>query len=109
MDKRLTQPMTREEAQEHIEKEYKLSELLKQKEVFISIPKKEQDEKLLKVLDEKGYTWTDGTKLTSKSHWKDHEELTVYHIWQNKTVSYGNYRWYIKVDTINFDDIDLEK
>jgi hypothetical protein len=92
-------------------KKYKLSELLEQDSIFIHTPKKEQDEKLRQVLDEKGYTLGNGDRLISFSPWgilKDKDRAYCV-IWKKvKKVYYGYLYFATNPKTIEFVDIDLE-
>jgi hypothetical protein len=90
-------------------KKYKLSELLGRDEVVIHAPKKEQDEKLRQVLNEKGCIWADGFKLTSFSGWECYKDQTCYFIYKKEKKVYYGYLYLQRYpQTIEFADIDLE-
>lgn len=90
-----------------IMKKYKLSELLERDAIVIHTPEKKQEEKLFKVLDEKGYVWTNGVRLTSSSEWKYYEDQTCYVIYKRKKVFFYWLDLERYPETIEFKDIDF--
>ena len=96
-------------------------ELLKRaenKKVAIHTPTKEQAKTLLKMLDEKGYTWLDGDKLTTETYYEKYEDRICYALGidaygnlLNKKVVFGLLEFYQDKDytIIEFSEIDFKE
>ena len=56
----------------------KLLERAKSERIAVHTPTEEQAIALLEALDKKGYEWRTGTKLTTKTYYKNHKQNTCY-------------------------------
>ena len=71
----------------------------------------EQAEALLKALDERGYVWASGVKLTTKEYYENCEERTCYNFGLDKQVWYDS-RSYCQeagYTIIEFKDIEFKE
>ena len=77
-----------------------LLERAKSEKIAIHTPTEEQAKTLLKALDEKGYTWNSGDKLTTMTHYEDEKENTCYSFHNcfgkllDKKIMYSPLDWY---------------
>lgn len=87
-----------------------LLERAKSEHIAIHTQTEKQAEKLLSELDEKGYVWNGGEKLTTKTLYEDDKENTCYDFGLNKKVMYSPLDFYQEegYTIIEFSDIDLE-
>ena len=92
-----------------------LLERAKSKGIAIHTPMKAQAITLLKALDEEGYEWCDGDKLTTETDYEDEEENTCYSFYYysgkllDKKIMCGSLDWYQRHEytIIEFKDIDF--
>lgn len=97
-----------------------LLERTKSEHIAIHTPTKKQAKALLKALDEKGYEWFSGNKLTTETQYEYEEENTCYDFYDydfydgvgkllDKKVMYSPLCWYQKYGytIIEFTDIDF--
>ena len=99
----------------------KFNELLeraKTEKIAIHTPTEEQAITLLKALDEKGYKWLGGDKLTTITRYENHKEKTCYNFsvdacrrLLNKKVMYSSLSFYQEegYTIIKFKDIDFKE
>ena len=83
-----------------------LLERAKTEKIAIHIPTEEQAKTLLKALDEKGYEWNSGKKLTDQ---RNYYENICYGFGKDNKVYYCSLAWYQKehYTIIEFSDIDF--
>ena len=86
-----------------------LLERAKSERIAVHTSTEEQAITLLKALDERGYVWSIGDKLT-KAHYEDFREFTCYNFKTKNEVCYGSLGWYQDEDytIIEFSDIDFK-
>ena len=86
-----------------------LLERAKTEKIAIHTPTEAQAKELLKALDQKGYEWAKGVKLTSASCYEVFREDTCYNFGLDKQVWYDSFRFCQeeKYTIIEFKDIDL--
>ena len=96
----------------------KLLERAKSELIAIHTPTAEQMITLLKALDEKGYEWASGEKLTTKTRYEDFREFTCYDFGidvdgnvLDKKITYSPLDWYQSegYTIIEFKDIDFKE
>ena len=91
------------------------SELLKRAQKFekiaIHTANEEQAKTLLTELDEIGYRWANGEKLTTKTRYKVENESTCYNFEPNKKIMYSPLVYYQENNytIIEFSDIDFKE
>ena len=95
-----------------------LLERAKKEQIAIHTSTEKQAVTLLKALDEKGYEWFSGNKLTTMTFYEDYKENTCYDFsigvdgdLLNKKVVYGSLVWYQENDytIIEFSEIDFKE
>ena len=86
-----------------------LLERAKSEKIAIHTPMKAQAITLLKALDERGYEWSSGDKLTTETNYEDYKENTCYALEPNNRICYGSFAWYQKYGytIIEFSDINF--
>lgn len=91
------------------------SELLKRAQKFekiaIHTANEEQAKTLLTELDEIGYRWANGEKLTDITYYEVEKEITCYNFEPNKKIMYSPLDYYQKNNytIIEFSDIDFKE
>jgi len=89
----------------------------KKEQIAIHTANEEQAKALLKALDEKGYTWNSGDKLTTMTYYEDEKENTCYVFSRDylgekldKRVIYGSLEFHQENNytVIKFKDIDFK-
>ena len=88
-----------------------LLERVKTEEITIHTPTEEQAKTLLKALDERGYKWLRGEKLTTETWSEYDEEDTCYNFELDKKIMYGPLDWYQENNytIIEFSEIDFKE
>ena len=90
----------------------------KKEQIAIHTPTTEQAITLLKALDEKGYTWNSGDKLTTMTNYEDEKENTCYTFSRDcygsildKQVMYGSLEFHQEngYTIVEFTDIDFKE
>jgi len=89
----------------------KLLERAKSEQIAIHTPTEEQAKELLKALDEKGYEWASGIKLTTRTNYEVYKEDTCYSLELDNTIYYSLFTWYQSESytIIEFKDIDFSE
>lgn len=94
-----------------------LLERAKTERIAIHTPTEEQAKELLKALDERGYVWQSGKKLTDITYYKGYKENTCYAFYNSfgrlldKKIMFAPLSWHQKNDytIIEFTNIDFKE
>lgn len=88
-----------------------LLERAKSERIAIHTPTEKQAVTLLKALDEKGYEWNSGKKLTTMTFYEDFREFTCYNFQLNNKIMYGSLKFHQEHDytIIEFSDINFKE
>lgn len=83
----------------------------KTERIVIHTPTEEQAITLLKALDEKGYMWADGEKLTTKALYEIHDKDTCYNFEPNNKIMYSPLDYYQQeyYAIVECNDIDFKE
>ncbi len=88
-----------------------LLERAKSEKIAVHTPTEDQAITLFIALDEKGYTWNSGKKLTTMTFYEDFREFTCYNFQLNNKIMYGSLKFHQEHDytIIKFKDIDFKE
>ena len=88
-----------------------LLERAKSEKIAVHTANEEQAKTLLKMLDEKGYEWSSGKKLTTKTLYEIYDKDICYNLGSDNEITYGPLEFYQEHDytIIEFSDIDFSE